>query len=222
MSELLTISAEPRQEGSSRAPLLILLHGFGSNEDDLMGLAEYVDPRYRVISVRAPIRLDMGGNAWFAIEFSPVGMVMDIEQGMRSRDQLLDLLQTLQKKYGNDGSDTVAVGFSQGGAMALSLLMAKPAQLAGVAFLSGVWLRELLPQDDTILKALQGKPVLQTHGSTDPLLPISKAHRTREVLNSLPIDLQYKEYPMGHEINPACLKDLKDWLASRLPAADST
>mgnify|MGYP006420953281 FL=1 len=100
--------------------------------------------------------------------------------------------------------------------MALSLLLAKPNQLAGVAFLSGVWLRELLPEDDTILTALQDKPVLQTHGTDDPLLPISKAHRTRDVLNSLPIDLSYKEYPMGHEINGDCLQDLQDWLASRL------
>jgi phospholipase/carboxylesterase len=217
MTELITISAEPRRAGSSRPPLLIMLHGFGSHENDLMGLVEFVDPRYRVISVRAPVPLETGGYAWFPIEFSPVGMVMDIDEGMRSRGLLLDLVQRLQATYGNDGSDTIALGFSQGGAMALSLLLAKPSQMAGVAFLSGVWLRELLPDDETLLTALQDKPVLQTHGTNDPLLPISKAHRTRDILESLPIDLNYKEYPMGHEISGECLEDLQDWLTSRLP-----
>jgi phospholipase/carboxylesterase len=217
MTDLITTAAEPRRVDQSRAPLLIMLHGFGSHENDLMGLAEFIDPRYRVVSVRAPVPLEMGGYAWFPIEFSPVGMVMDIDEGMRSRDHLLDLVQRLQATHGNDGSDTIALGFSQGGAMALSLLLANPSQMAGVAFLSGVWLRELLPEDEAILTALQDKPVLQTHGTDDPLLPISKAHRTREVLDSLPIDLSYREYPMGHEINGECLQDLQDWLKSRLP-----
>ncbi|MEC8990158.1 MAG: phospholipase [Candidatus Latescibacterota bacterium] len=217
MTDLALVTSEPRQS-SSRSPLLVMLHGYGSHEQDLIGLVDFIDPRYRVVSVRAPLELDMGGFAWFPIEFSPVGMVMDMDEGLRSRDRLLSMLEQTQRQYGNDDSDTVTLGFSQGGAMALSMLLTAPGKLAGTAFLSGVWLRELLPDDAQSLTALEGKPVLQTHGLHDPLLPINKAHKTRDILESLPLDLTYREYPMGHEINGECLQDVSAWLAGRLPS----
>lgn len=214
---LTIIERAPQQTGSDRPPLLLLLHGYGSHEHDLMGLADYVDPRYRVVSVRAPLILDMGGFAWFSIEFTPVGLSMDTDEAFAARDRLLDLLIQLQQSSGNDGSDTVVVGFSQGAALAMGLLLASPERLAGVGFLSGVWLREFLPEDEQILNALTDKPVLQTHGIHDPLLPINKAHKTHKLLASLPIDLSYHEYPMAHEINADCLQQLRTWLADRLP-----
>ena len=217
MTDLITTAAEPRRVDQSRAPLLIMLHGFGSHENDLMGLAEFIDPRYRVVSVRAPVPLEMGGYAWFPIEFSPVGMVMDIDEGMRSRDHLLDLVQRLQATHGNDGSDTIALGFSQGGAMALSLLLAKPNQLAGVAFLSGVWLRELLPEDDTILTALQDKPVLQTHGTDDPLLHISGGE---DIAANIPNSEYHAIVGMGHETPASLATNLSDLIGDFARRAD--
>ncbi|MBT6147518.1 MAG: alpha/beta fold hydrolase [Gemmatimonadetes bacterium] len=217
MTDLTRIERPPQQASTDVPPLLILLHGYGSHEHDLMGLADYVDPRYRVISIRAPLTLDMGGYAWFNIEFTPVGMSMDTQEGFRSRDRLLDLISDLQASSGNDGTNTVLLGFSQGGAMAMSLLMEAPQRVAGVAFLSGVWLREFLPEDEEILAALRDKPVLQTHGTDDPLLPIKKAHNTSDILSTLPLDLSYHEYQMGHEISAECLRQMCTWLTDRLP-----
>lgn len=217
MDDFITIERAPRQ-ASDRPPLLLLLHGYGSNEHDLVGLADWLDPRFRLVSVRAPLDLDMGGHAWFGIEFTPVAMVMDVEEGFRSRDRLLEWLAGEQTRHGNDATDTFALGFSQGGAMAMSLLLAEPGRLGGVAFLSGVWVKDLLPTDEAIVEGLRGKPVLQTHGTHDPLLSITRAHNTRDVLSTLPIELTYREYPMAHEINADCLQDLGRWLTQRLPA----
>ena len=210
-----TAVREPCRLSTDRPPLLILLHGYGSDEADLLGLADYLDPRFRVISARAPLPLDMGGHSWFPIEFTPVGLVVDYTAGERSLDQLGQLLTDLQQASGNDGSDTLVLGFSQGGAMALSLLLARPQDITGVAFLSGLWSKERMPQDPAAA-GLSGKPVLQTHGTDDPLIPIAKARTSRQLLEQLEVDLTYREYGMGHQIDGDCLRDISTWLTARI------
>ncbi|MEJ7606278.1 MAG: hypothetical protein WKF37_08415 [Bryobacteraceae bacterium] len=72
----------PASKASGRpAPLLLLLHGVGSNEQDLMGLAEKLDPRFFVISARAPITLQRGSYAWYKIQFTAAGYDMDVAEG---------------------------------------------------------------------------------------------------------------------------------------------
>lgn len=206
---------EPRRPAQGPSPLLILLHGYGSDEADLLGLADHLDPRFRVIGVRAPLALDMGGYAWFPIEFTDAGLAVDFEAGERALGQLGDLLTTLQKESGNHAADTLVLGFSQGGAMALGLLLARPANIGGVAFLSGLWSEERMPPEPLTV-GVQGKPVLQTHGTGDPLIPIAAAHASRDLLESLGVDLTYQEYDMGHQIDGDCLRDVSAWLTARI------
>jgi len=210
-----TAVCEPRRSTTTRAPLLILLHGYGSDEADLLGLADHLDPRFRLVSARAPLPLDMGGHAWFPIEFTVAGLAVDYEAGERAMDQLGRLLTQLQEVSGNDAGDTFVLGFSQGGAMALGLLLARPDDIGGLAFLSGLWSKERMPQDPAVA-GLRGKPVLQTHGCGDPLIPIAAARASRELLDELEVELTYREYDMGHQINSDCLRDLSDWLTARL------
>lgn len=211
-----TAVREPRRFADGTPPLLVMLHGYGSDEADLLGLADYLDPRLRVISVRAPMPLDMGGYAWFPIEFTSVGLAVDYEAGEQSLADLGELLRAVQEETGNDGSNTLVLGFSQGGAMALGLTLARPDDIAGLAFLSGLWSKERMPQDETVRGAVHGKPVLQTHGTGDPLIPITKARASRELLEELGVDLTYREYAMGHQIDADCLRDLVTWLNERL------
>ncbi len=170
-----------------------------------------------IVSARAPVRLDMGGYAWFPIEFTPVGLAVDYEAGERSLAQLGRLLTQLQGEHGNGAHDTIVLGFSQGGAMALGLLLAQPSRVGGVAFLSGLWSAERMPSDPAVRAAVRGRPVLQTHGTADPLIPITLARGTRQLLRELGVDLTYREYPMGHGIDADCLADIADWIARRWP-----
>ena len=212
-----TAVCEPRRSIATRAPLLILLHGYGSDEADLLGLADHLDPRFRVVSARAPLPLDMGGHAWFPLEFTVAGLAVDYEAGERALDQLGRLLTQLQEVSGNDAGDTFVLGFSQGGAMALGLLLARPDDIGGIAFLSGLWSKERMPLDPAAA-GVRGKPVLQTHGSGDPLIPIAAARASRKLLDELEVELTYREYDMGHQINSDCLRDLSAWLTARLEA----
>ena len=97
----------------------------------------------------------------------------------------------------------------------LGLLLARPDDIGGVAFLSGLWSKERMPQDPAVA-GVRGKPVLQTHGCGDPLIPIAAARASRELLDELEVELTYREYDMGHQINSDCLRDLSDWLTARL------
>lgn len=210
-----TAAHEAGQPVDGPSPLLVLLHGYGSDEADLLGLAPHLDPRFRIVSVRAPLALDMGGYAWFPIEFTDAGLRVDYAAGDRSVQSLADLLATEQARHGNSAENTFVLGFSQGGAMAMSLLLAQPDRIGGVAFLSGLWSQERMPADPA-MAGVVGKPVLQTHGSGDPLIPISAAHTSRQLLTALGVELTYREYGMGHQIDADCLHDVGAWLTDRL------
>lgn len=215
-----TAVREPRIAGSRPPPLLVMLHGYGSDEADLLGLADFLDPRLRVLSFRAPIPLDMGGYAWFPLEIAGAGLAADYEEAERSLARLTGHLDGVLAEQGGDG-ETLVLGFSQGGAMALELLLARPDAVAGVAFLSGLWSRQRMPGDPARRAAVRGKPVLHTHGTGDPLIPLADARATRGQLEELEVDLSYREYAMGHQIDEDCLRDLIDWIGARLEASVS-
>lgn len=208
-----TAVCEPRRLDGGRSPLVLLLHGYGSDEADLLGLAEYLDPRCRVISARAPLQLPMGGNAWFPLDMTDEGIRPDFAAADSSLQQLSELLTQIQQTAGNDGQDTVILGFSQGGAMAIALLLERAADIAGVAFLSGLWSRDRMPV--TPPNGVGGTPVLQTHGRMDPVIPIDAARDSQQMLQELGVDLTYREYDMAHQINAECLRDVSVWLTER-------
>jgi phospholipase/carboxylesterase len=208
---LLNIVHRGSQAQESGAPLLLLLHGYGSNEEDLIGLAPQLDPRLVCISARAPYSLDVGGFAWFNIEWGPEGVRFDFNQALLSLEQLFSLLELLRQEH--QPERVVVAGFSQGASMALATALRMPHAIAGVAALSGVCGPEILPADP---ESVRGLPVLMTHGRQDEVIPLAQAHTSRDLLQTLPVELQYCEYDMGHAINQACLEDLHVWLGERL------
>ena len=198
-------------------PLLVLLHGYGSHEEDLMGLAPQLDPRFLVASARAPQELDLGGFAWFPVEFTPLGLSLRYEEAEAARDQVVALVRALQQEHGSVPEQTLLLGFSQGASMALSAALEHPELVAGVASLSGLFAKQMLPDQDP--EKLRGLPVLMTHGRDDPLILIGQARKSRDLLARLPVDLTYREYDMGHEIDWECVLELRVWLEERLGGA---
>jgi phospholipase/carboxylesterase len=211
---------EPDGERRASPPLLLLLHGVGSNEEDLFALSPYLDRRFLVVSARAPVTLDYGGYGWFRIEFTPRGMSVDFEQAKRSLEMLPGFIDELADTYRADAGRVYLAGFSQGAMMSLALLLTRPEKVAGVVAMSGrlpVQVLEREPNRD----ALAGKPVLLTHGLYDPVLPIEQGRAARDYLGTLPVDLTYHEYPMGHEVNAESLRDVSGWLTAALDAGES-
>ena len=209
----------PRVPAAERAPLVLLLHGYGSNELDLFGLAPQLDERCLIVSARAPLALaQTGGHAWFNIEYTTNGLTADLEQAERSRLSLSKFLDELQAAHPIDPARVYLAGFSQGAMMSLSVMLARPEKIAGVLAMSG-----RLPAATASLRthapeAYGGLPVFVAHGLYDPVIPIAQGRACRDELRQLPLQLTYREYPMGHEVSLETLRDSAAWLSATLNA----
>ncbi|HLI05010.1 MAG TPA: phospholipase [Ktedonobacteraceae bacterium] len=202
-------------------PLLLLLHGVGSNEEDLYGLAPYLDKRFLIVSARAPITLAPGSYAWSELTMTPQGPLINQAQVEASRKKIINFIGEVVKAYGANPSQVYLMGFSQGAIMSASVALTQPGLVAGVVMMSG----RVLPEVQSEMAApeqLRGLPFLVVHGTADAVLPVSHARASREILSSLPVDLIYKEYPMGHEVSAQSLADVSHWLSEQLDKADKT
>jgi phospholipase/carboxylesterase len=201
-------------------PLLLLLHGIGSNEEDLFGLIPALDKRFLIISARAPITLGPGSYAWFEASFTPGSPpVIKPEQAEASRKVLLTFIREAVAAYGADPSRVYLMGFSQGAIMSASVMLTQPEVIAGAALMSGRVLPEVLPLRAPVEK-LRGFPVLIVHGSADGVLPLRHARESRQLLAGLSVKLDYREFPMGHEVSIESLADVARWLSDRLDSTE--
>lgn len=204
----------PRPAVDGRAPLLILLHGYGSNEDDLMSLAPYLDPRFDVISVRAPHVLGAGSYAWFPIVWDERGLFVEPADVVAAIQPAADFVEQAIAAYGVDPQRTLLLGFSQGATVSAGVILRCPRLVTGAALMSGFAPAELVAPG----VALDGKPVLITHGRFDDIVPVQMGRATRDLFASLGAAVTYREYAMGHQINDACLEDADRWLTDQLAA----
>lgn len=207
--------SRPPAAAAPAPPLLLLLHGVGSHEGDLMGLAPALDPRFYVVSARAPITLAPGAYAWFHVEFAPTGPVIDPQEAEASRITLLRFIDEVTQHYRVDASQIYLLGFSQGAIISLSLALTEPKRLAGVVAMSGRVLPEVLPRMAPP-EVIAGLPILVVHGTADPVLGIEYGRAARDRLSALPVALTYREYPMGHQVTEESLADVVAWLQERL------
>lgn len=206
--------AESRQDAS----LLLLLHGVGSNEHDLLGLEPMIDERFHLISARAPLELGPGSFSWFDVEFTPVH-VHNAKEAEASRRSLIAFIDELAERYGVPFERIFLLGFSQGAVLSLSVALTEPGKIGGIIALSGRTLQEMRAE-------LTQKPehlrlsVLLSHGLRDDTLPIHHAHNSRALLEQLPVALEYHEYDMGHEVGDESIRDIVAWLGRRLADSD--
>lgn len=208
----------PPLEGdpSGKPPVLVLLHGVGSDERDLLSLAPQLDRRFLILSVRSPVRLDQGGYGWYRLTFTPRGPQMDESEAAAGLAVLNEFVRGVPDAYGASAERVFLAGFSQGAIMSLALLLTEPELVAGAALMSGRILpgvRERIARPES---RLAGKPVVAVHGLHDAVLPIAEGRAIRELLSSLPVELTYEEFPMAHEVSEASFAVVRDWLTARL------
>lgn len=197
---------------SPSPPLLLLLHGVGSHEGDLLGLAQHLDPRFYVVSLRAPRDYAYGGYSWFDLTWTERGVSGDPVQAQESLQVLRQFIQELRQwDPGLNKAPLYVLGFSQGGIMAL--LLAFEEALAGAVVMSSCW-PEGLQVDPGTVRA--GLPMLVVHGRQDQVLPLAQGRRIRQELRGLPVKLTYEEYNMGHEVSPDSLFKVRQWLSKQL------
>jgi phospholipase/carboxylesterase len=202
-------------QGDTAPPLLLLLHGIGSNEEDLIGLAPYLDQRFLIVSARAPNPYGWGGYAWFEIEWLPDRIEIDREQAAASRELIVAFIGEAIAAYGADPARVYLLGFSQGAMMSAWVALSQPNLVAGTVLMSGRIPEEVRDRIATP-EQLAGKPFLVVHGTRDQTLPIANGRASRDLLQGLPVDLTYREYPMAHEVSAESLADVAAWLSARL------
>ncbi len=196
-------------------PLLLLLHGYGSNEDDLFSFASELPDEYFVISARAPYDLQYGSYAWYAINFdADQNKFSDQSQAVLSRDLVVKFLEELKSKFPIDISNITLIGFSQGSILSYSIALSYPKIVQRVGALSGY-----LNLDTTIVNYqnndFSGLKIFSSHGTVDQVIPVEWARKTDPILKSLGINSTYKEYPIGHGVSPQNFYDLKSWLLEK-------
>ncbi len=203
----------PAQPAPGQQPwLLVLMHGVGSNEQDLFGLASFVPQQFHVLSLRAPFSMGPGAHAWFQFTVDANGTRhIHASQEEHSRALVAQTVQQAGARLDIPAQRTVAGGFSQGGIMALSLLLTQPALLRAAMCWHSRLLPEALPHQAPDA-AFDGKSLWVSHGTYDNVIPLTSAHAIRSHVQRLPLQLSYHEYPSMHEIRPDELQAAMAWL----------
>lgn len=192
-------------------PLLLLLHGYGSNEHDLFGLANYLDDRLTIVAARGPLSIAGGGRAWYSLEFTERGMRQNLVEADSSIRMVRDLIADLRAQHAP--TRVFIGGFSQGAIMSTSITLSDPSGIAGAVLMSGAILSNASARPGAVLP-----PFIQTHGTNDGVIPLARAHELRDQLVKAGATLEYHEYPMAHEINAECLEDVNTWLTAHIQA----
>ncbi|MEO0540302.1 MAG: alpha/beta hydrolase [Cyanobacteria bacterium P01_A01_bin.105] len=192
-------AAEPAEQ------VLVLLHGWGANAQDVAGLADYLQlPKTRMFFPNGPFAHPMTpvGRMWYGFppsyDFRSPPMFEGQADLQQSRQLLLNWLETLPEQTGIPLEKTILGGFSQGGAMTLDVGPRLP--LAGMMVLSGY---VHLPE---VPKAVSDRPVLVIHGRQDTVVPIGLAGESRSQLQAQGLTVNYQEFDMGHEISLPALQ----------------
>ncbi len=209
--------ARPPAASGGQPPMLILLHGVGSNEADLFSLAPHLDERFLILSARAPLARQPGSYAWYPVQFTPTGFLIDPDAALRSQQILSRFIGEAVEAFAADAQRVVLMGFSQGAIMSLNTMLTQPETLSGVVAMSG---RLLTALQSTWAEPerLRGFPVVVAHGQYDEVIPIEEGRAIRDYLSTLPVNLTYHEYPMGHTISEASLAQVQAWLTEQLDA----
>ncbi len=209
------ISREPKVP-TAHPPLLILLHGYGSNEQDLYSFAEELPDEFLIISARAPLTLMPGSYAWYAIHFDNVdGKFSDIDQAKQATETIANFIDELKERYQVDRTKTFLLGFSQGTILSYAVALKYPEKISHVIALSGYVNKELLPEqlDKDRYSHLD---FFISHGSVDQVLPVDWARQAKPFLDNLSIPSVYYEYPVGHGVAPQNFYEFKAWIDQRL------
>ncbi len=202
--------------GKANPPLLVLLHGYGSNEADLFSFAEALPKEYLIISAQAPYGMGFGQYAWYAIDFDAKnGKFSDIPQAIASRDKIMNFITSLKEKHTFDSKQVTLLGFSQGAILSYSLALTYPEKIKQVIALSG-YHNEAISKKPIKWELAKTIPFFSSHGTVDQVLPVSKARETVALFKEKACDISYHEYPnLGHGVSPENFEDLKEWLVER-------
>ncbi|MDZ7702543.1 MAG: dienelactone hydrolase family protein [Halobacteriales archaeon] len=193
------------------APAVVVLHGRGADEQDLLPVADHLPDELATLSLRAPDPL-MGGYTWYELDMSAGGLhesQPEPEGFRRSLDLVGESIDAGIGEYGLDADRLGLLGFSQGGIMTFSLLLEAPERYAWISahhsYLAG-------SHADLEPDGLEGKPAFVGAGTADQMIPASRAEDAASRLRELGCAVTFETYPVGHGIGQGELADLVEFV----------
>lgn len=199
----------PLKEGG-KTPILFLLHGYGSHEEDLYSFANYLPEEYLIISLRAPLTLGFGGYAWYSIHFNEQqDKWSDDAEAKRAQEIILYNIDYHLEQFKLEGQKVSLLGFSQGAILSWAVGLSQPERIDKIIALSGYVNEDIFGYAKEGLDQLR---IFSSHGTEDPTLPVDWARKGIALVEKKDLKVEYKEYPAGHSINPENFADLLAWL----------
>lgn len=188
---------------SQDAPTLVLLHGYGSNKEDLFSLKPYLPP-VNLFCFQAPVSLPFGGFAWYSIDWTNGTKIIDPMEVDAMAGSVWTEIQRSVKEFELSGPLVIG-GFSQGAILSLAMLK-NQVEASGFLLMSGYALPEWSGETWE-----SNVPIFQSHGTADAVIPFQWAQQGAQPLESNP-NFSFKAYSMGHNLNSECIQDVFDFL----------
>ena len=200
-----------------RHPTIIALHGRGSDQADLLALAPYLDDRLLWISPRAPLDLE-GGFEWYRLASIGQPDQATFDEALKTLERFID---EAVAAYPVDPQRLYLLGFSQGSMLGQAFTLIRPGKVAGIAAHSGYLPLTSTRAGGQIDEAgIAGKPILMLHGTQDQVIPVAWARQARDYLVSLAAEVEYYEFPMGHNVSDRSLAAADQWFSKQLEKAE--
>jgi len=197
-------------------PLLIMLHGYGSNEQDLFSFASELPDELLIVSVRAPLSLGFGSYAWYTIHFDATNSdrFSDIPEARAALELIDRFLDEVIQHYEPNINNVFLLGFSQGTILSTAYALNHPEKVQHVVALSG-YVNEQLIQKPLEKQRFKNLDFFISHGSVDQVIPVEWARKSGPYLDKLDIPYEYREYPVGHGVAPQNFRELREWIRER-------
>ena len=192
--------------------LLVMIHGYGSNEEDLFSFRHDLPEDWIIVSYRGPKMTDYNGFSWYDIDFNDAEKFIDVEQAVDSMKAIMKSIDNLKHHYQLEGK-TNMMGFSQGGILTYAMTLTYPEYFQKIACLSAY-------PEPKILKNIKGKKEIQhlrffiSHGTEDAVIPLEWGRKAADFLYELGAFFTFREYMNGHGVNQKNYMDLINFFKS--------
>lgn len=193
--------------GEDGEPTLLLLHGTGGNEDDLVPLAKELAPGAAILSPRGKVS-EYGAPRFFR---RLAEGVFDMEDLVFRTHELADFVDAAAKEYGFDPAKLVAAGYSNGANIAASLILLHPGLLR-----AAVLFRSMVPLEPDVTPDLSGMPIFMAAGTRDQMIPQDDTERLAKILQEAGAEVDLRWRDIGHGLTYEEVEEARDWLSGSI------
>ena len=193
-----------------KSPLIVLLHGYGSNEKDLFSFKEFLPNDATIVSLRAPLELFQNMYAWYQIYFENNVKSFDEKSAFSSKNLIIDKIKQISKDYNCDDERITLIGFSQGAILGFSVALMNNNLIKNLVALSGYVEEKIID-----FSSMSFPNIYISHGINDDVIPHLDSKKTLQILNKNKINYDYYEFNQGHGVNMDNLNSFLKWIKDK-------